>query len=228
MREEQRVRHVGLEADRLRPVDHLEQLDIPLPAVHAAPADLAFGREPLAVVLGDVARLRGTCRRSSSCCRRDPSPSPPGSPPNRCGRRRSGGCRGRAASCRSRRPCAPASGTSCARPRCPSPSRRRSAARPARPASRRPGPSRAILSASRFRSSSVESMLTCGSNRNRSTPSNLTPSTSAVGGQVEHRVEIDRRLGVRAAFADQAGPHRVVECGIRVHAMMLLIGMPRL
>ena len=32
-----------------------------------------------------------------------------------------------------------------------------------------------ILSASLFRSSSVESMLTCGSNRNRSTPSNLTP-----------------------------------------------------
>ena len=32
-----------------------------------------------------------------------------------------------------------------------------------------------ILSASRFRSSSVESMLTCGSNRNRSTPSNFAP-----------------------------------------------------
>ena len=35
------------------------------------------------------------------------------------------------------------------------------------------------LSASAFSSSSEASMLTCGSNRNRSKPSNLTPSTSA-------------------------------------------------
>ena len=38
---------------------------------------------------------------------------------------------------------------------------------------------RPMLSASFFRSSSVESMLTCGSKRKRSTPSNLTPFTSA-------------------------------------------------
>src|SRR4051794_14708749 len=36
------------------------------------------------------------------------------------------------------------------------------------------------LSASRLRSSSPASMLTCGSNRKRSTPSNLTPSTAAL------------------------------------------------
>ena len=36
------------------------------------------------------------------------------------------------------------------------------------------------------------------------------------GGQIEHRVEIDRRLGVRAALADQAGPHGVVNRGILV------------
>ena len=55
----------------------------------------------------------------------------------------------------------------------------------------------ASLSARRFRSSSVESMSVCGSERNRSTPSNRTPSTSAGGGQIEHGVEIDGRLGVR-------------------------------
>ena len=38
---------------------------------------------------------------------------------------------------------------------------------------------RPMLSASFLMSSSVESMLTCGSKRNRSTPSNLTPLTSA-------------------------------------------------
>src|SRR3954466_2365248 len=37
-----------------------------------------------------------------------------------------------------------------------------------------------ILSARRFRSSSVESMLTCGSNRNRSTPSNVVPCDEAL------------------------------------------------
>ena len=31
------------------------------------------------------------------------------------------------------------------------------------------------------------------------------------GGQVEHRVEIDGRLGARPALADQAGPHGVVQ-----------------
>ena len=37
--------------------DHFQQLDIPLPAVHAAPADFAFGGEPFAELFGDVARL---------------------------------------------------------------------------------------------------------------------------------------------------------------------------
>ncbi len=55
-RVEQRVGHVGLEADGLRAADQLEELDHPPPGVHAAPADLAFGGEPLAVVLGDVGR----------------------------------------------------------------------------------------------------------------------------------------------------------------------------
>ena len=74
---------------------------------------------------------------------------------------------------RSGRPCAPASRRPCAPPRSPSPNRRPSAATPARRAIRRRDSSLRILSASRLRSSSVESMLTCGSKRKRSTPSNV-------------------------------------------------------
>ena len=71
-------------------------------------------------------------------------------------------------------------------------------------------PRAAILSRSRFSSSSVASMLTCGSNRNRSTPSNFAPFDRRARGEVEHGVEIDRRLGV-GPFADQSRPHRVVD-----------------
>ena len=55
-------------------------------------------------------------------------------------------------------------------------------------------------------------MLTCGSNRNRSTPSNFCAVDLGRGRQIEHRVELDRRLAV-AAFADDAGPGGVVEFG---------------
>ena len=41
---------------RLGLADALEQVDHLPPGVHAAPADLALGGEPLAVVLGDLAR----------------------------------------------------------------------------------------------------------------------------------------------------------------------------
>ncbi len=79
---------------------------------------------------------------------------------------------------RSRRLSAPASESSRDPRRFPSPSRRRSAARPARRRSRRRASSRQPCRPAASRSSSDESMLTCGSKRNRSTPSNLTPSTS--------------------------------------------------
>ena len=82
----------------------------------------------------------------------------------------------------------------------------------------RAGPRRpleAILSARRARSSSVESISVCGSNRNKSTPSNFTPSTAAAAVRFEHGVEVDGRLRVRP-FADQPGPHGVVELGIVV------------
>ena len=71
-RVEQRVGHVGLEAERAGPVGQLQELHHPLPAVHAAPADFALGGEPLAVVVGDVARLAERRRRSSSDCLRGP------------------------------------------------------------------------------------------------------------------------------------------------------------
>ena len=46
---------------------------------------------------------------------------------------------------------------------------------------------------------------TCGSNRNRSTPSNFTPSTFGGGRQVEHRVEVDRRLASPAPLPTRPG-----------------------
>ena len=61
-RVKQRVRHVRLEAQCLRPIDHLQQLDHVLPAMHAAPADLPFRRQPFAVIFGNVARLRESLR----------------------------------------------------------------------------------------------------------------------------------------------------------------------
>ena len=141
-REEQRVRHVGLEADGLRPVHHLEQLDVALHAVHAAPADFPFGRQPLAVTLGDVGRLAervGDLLRVAGGILR----------PLRRTRRRvdaddavAADAEVFAASARSRTPCAPASGTPCAPRRCPSRIRRRSAATPARRAIRPSGSSR--------------------------------------------------------------------------------------
>ncbi len=55
--EEERVGHVGLETKRFGPADGFEQLDHVMSAVHAAPADFAFGGEAFAELFGDVARL---------------------------------------------------------------------------------------------------------------------------------------------------------------------------
>ena len=39
------------------------------------------------------------------------------------------------------------------------------------------------------------------------------PVDFRASGQIEHRVQVDGRFGARAAFADQAGPHGIVELG---------------
>ena len=44
--------HIGLKADDARPIRQFQQLHHPPPTVHAAPADLAFGRQAFAEVLG--------------------------------------------------------------------------------------------------------------------------------------------------------------------------------
>ena len=73
----------------------------------------------------------------------------------------------------------PAAGNSCGpRPR-RARSRRRSAPRSGATTEPTTKPLAAILSAIVFKSSSLISILICGSNRKISTPSNLTPSTSA-------------------------------------------------
>jgi hypothetical protein len=84
------VRHVGLEAERVGPIDHFEQLDHPPPTVHAAPTDLALGRQLLAVIGRDVARLR---KVSAIFFWLPSGSSSHGStpPPSRCGRCRAGG-----------------------------------------------------------------------------------------------------------------------------------------
>ena len=53
-RVEERVRHVGLEADDFGHVHGLEEVHHVFPAVHAAPADFAFGGEAFTGVFGDL------------------------------------------------------------------------------------------------------------------------------------------------------------------------------
>ena len=65
---EQRMRHVGLEADDAGAVGLLQRVHHGLPAVHAAPADLAFGGKALAIVLGDIAGLAPGLRDQLGVC----------------------------------------------------------------------------------------------------------------------------------------------------------------
>ena len=55
-RVEQRVGHVGLKADGRGAIGFFEQLHHALPGVHAAPADFALGGEPFAEALGHIRR----------------------------------------------------------------------------------------------------------------------------------------------------------------------------
>ena len=98
----------------------------------------------------------------------------------------------------------------------PWPSRRRRRPRSARRTSRPSGRSRRCGRPTRLTSSLSLSMSTCGSARNRSTPSNFCAVDLGIGGQLEQRIERDDRLGIGRALADDAGPHGVVELGIGV------------
>ena len=131
------MRHVGLEAERFRPTDHLQKIHHVLPAVHAAPADLALGRKALAMLLGDIAGFAEGLARSPSGSRRDCQPNRARRSLNRCGRRLTVGCRCHAVGGRCGTLSRPLSGTACAHPPIPWPSRRRPAARLARPLSLR-------------------------------------------------------------------------------------------
>src|SRR5678815_1678676 len=51
--EKKRVRHVRLQSQRLRTIDHYEQLGHMLPAVHTSPANLAFRGEPFSEAIGN-------------------------------------------------------------------------------------------------------------------------------------------------------------------------------
>ena len=95
--------------------------------------------------------------------------------------------------------------------RCPSPSRRRSAATPARRAIRRRGSSPRILSASRFRSSSrrIDADVRIEQEQVDAVELDAVRRAPRRSGRASCRDRSAARR--RAAFADQARPHRVVE-----------------
>ena len=176
---EQRVGHVGLEAERLGAVDHLQQLQHPLPTVHAAPADLAFGGQPLAVVLGDLAGLAEGLGDPLLIAHRVFVPGLHAARPSRSAPRRWAGCPTAAGARRCGSPCGPASRNfACS-----------SALPIAEPPPVGPQTGATTVPISRFRAralsaswriwSSLESMSMCGAKRNRSKPSKRTPSNSA-------------------------------------------------
>ena len=114
-RVEQRVGHVGLEAERLRAADQFQKLDHPPPTVHAAPADFALGGQPLAVILGDVAGLAECVGDPAACSPRDRL-SPVAGAAGRVDPHDAVGPDAQLAqlSWRCGSPCGPARGTSCA------------------------------------------------------------------------------------------------------------------
>ena len=54
---EQRVGHVGLKTDGMRPVDGFQRVDHGLPGMHAAPTNFALRRQPLVIIGRNAARL---------------------------------------------------------------------------------------------------------------------------------------------------------------------------
>ena len=171
----------------------------------------AASRSPNA--FGDVARLAERLARSSSCCRAGPWPTRRGSRRNRSGRRRTCEC----PSSRSVLPISQAFRTCVTNCwRSVGVAHRRAAAgrRPHRRDQRadRPGRRARMRSARRFSSSSVAVDADVRIEQKQIDAVELDAVHRCVGGEIEHRVEIDRRLGVRS-LADQPRPHRVVEGG---------------
>ena len=203
--------------------DQLEQLDVALPAVHAAPADLAFGGEPLAVVL----------RRSSQASRNVSAiffVLPAGSFAHSAGLAAESMRTTpylRMPRSRSFLPIAQALRT-CVR------NFLRSSSLPIAeppPVGGHTGATSEPTTRS-LRADLVGEPLEVVVGRvdadvrieqEQVDAVELDAVDLRVRGQVEHRVEIDRRLGVRAAFADEARPHRVVKGGIFVRGRHVMI-----
>ena len=214
-REQQRVRHVRLEAKRLRTVHHLEQLHHAFPTVHPAPADFSFGREPLAVTLRDVAclaerthdplRIRvGIVRPLARTCRRVDAHDAVRTDAQIA---KSPTDRARLTHLRQEVPAilVAAHGRSAA--------------------SRRPHRRDKRSDDESPRRDVVGQALQIGARRIDAQVGIEEEQIDAVEpgavdrrrrGEVEHRVEINGRLRSRAAFPDQPRPHRVVELRIGV------------
>ena len=207
--------HVGLEAQRLRPVDHFQQFDHPPPTVHAAPADFAFGGQPLAVILGNVAGLAEGRRRSASGCRPDRPTTRPRRRPNRSARRRWAERPARAAARRCGTPLRPASRN---RWRSFALAHRRAAAgrRPHRRHHRADLQiSRAGLVGQRLDLVVAGVDIDVRREQKQVDAVELHAVDLGRGGQIEHRIQVDRRLAA-LSFADHARPGGVVELGIVV------------
>ena len=190
--------HVGLKAERLRPIHHFQQFHHVPPAMHAAPANFAFGGQPLAMFLGDGAGfaeclgdahgvrqwILGPLGRTDGRIDAHHAILPDARSPSAFGRWR--------------RPCGPARRNVLLLSSFPWPNRRRSAATPA------PRPNRsASFGLPRDRPAASgrrrwNRYLTCGCEQKQIDAVEVNAIHLGRRRQIEHRVQIDGRLRVRA------------------------------
>ena len=88
-------------------------------------------------------------------------------------------------------------------------------------------PLAAILSASRLQAVVVDVNVDVRVEEEEVHAVELDAVHLGLGGQVQHGIEVDAGFGAGAAFADQAGPHGVVQFGkgirvLRVHKNLVL------
>ncbi len=214
---EQGVGHVGLEAERLRAADQLQQLHHAAPAVHAAPADLALGRQPLAVLLGDVAGLAEGLGDPLLVAFRILGPGARIDRRSRCARRR----RAARPSARelpgdARRPCGPAV-RNFLRSSSPPMAEPPPAGAPDR---RHQRPDHQVLGADLVGQALqvVVGGVDVHVRRAEEEVDAVEPLAVHLGrgGQLDHLVEADDRLGAGGTLAHHPGPGRVVELRIVV------------